>query len=274
MKPRYLTAIVAGILFGTSYIPFPPWAIFFCYATLWYAWLEAKSAREIFWTGALALFVGTVIGFNWVAYTVHEFGHMPWIVAVPVMFLFSAFANIYVPLVGVIWWHFSKRFALNRGAKIAALAVFTGLAERGFPMIFDWHFGYTWFYASFPAYQLADTVGFIGLANIGLFFNAMFLYAYVLYREGNPHAKFWFASVPAAFLVLNLIGAWKERTLKPFDAKFSVLMVQPNIGNQEKLMSEKGWAYRETVLDRFSQLTRKGLEANPLPDYIVCRLLL
>ena len=34
--------------------------------------------ERVFWTGWATQFVGTLIGFNWVAYTVHEFGHLPW----------------------------------------------------------------------------------------------------------------------------------------------------------------------------------------------------
>src|ERR1700684_4495578 len=87
LRPLSLS-ILSGLLIGTSYIPFPPWAIFFCFVPLWISWMNENSWKRIFWTGWLTQFVLTLIGFNWVAYTVHEFGHMPWILAVPVLFLF------------------------------------------------------------------------------------------------------------------------------------------------------------------------------------------
>jgi len=65
-------ALLSGGLLGTSFIPFPPWAIFFCYVPLWLAWLDEPSWKRILWTGWLAQFVGTLIGFNWVAYTAHS----------------------------------------------------------------------------------------------------------------------------------------------------------------------------------------------------------
>src|SRR3954471_24806163 len=98
MKSPYLLAIVAGLLVGTSYIPFPPWAIFFCFIPLWIAWLRAPTWTQVFWTGWLAQFVLTLLGFNWVSYTVHEFGHLPWVGAIAVLFGFASICTLSIPL--------------------------------------------------------------------------------------------------------------------------------------------------------------------------------
>src|SRR6185437_13880186 len=84
LMKRALPSILSGILIGTSYIPFPPWAIFFCFVPLWITWFDEKSWWEIFWTGWATQFVLALIGFNWIAYTVHEFGHLPWLAALAV----------------------------------------------------------------------------------------------------------------------------------------------------------------------------------------------
>ena len=42
-------------------------------------------------------------------------------------------------------------------------------------MIFDWHLGYTWFYAKWPASQTAEIWGFQFLNTLTLFFNLLFL---------------------------------------------------------------------------------------------------
>lgn len=263
----YSLAILSGILIGTSYIPLPPWAIFFCYLPLWSAWLKEKSAAKIFWSGWLTQFVLTLIGFNWVSYTVHEFGHLPWPVAFLVLLLFCGFANLYVPLAGLLWFWFCRTLKIDGHRRLWALPIFMSLGERAFPMIFDWHFGYTWLWASFPAFHLADTVGFIGLSNIGLFFNALFLEAWVRRQEGRPWIK-WAAAVPVLFLLLNVAGWARSKTLPQEDAKLTFLIVQANIGNQEKLAAEKGWAYRDIVIDRFKKTTEQGLALRPA-DYIV-----
>ncbi len=272
MKPRYLLAILSGLLIGTSYIPFPPWAIFFCFIPLWQAWLaHCDSYKQIFWTGWITQFVLTLIGFNWVSYTVNEFGHIPWPLAILVLLAFCSFANLYVPLAGLVWQFARKRLKLGDGASIAALAVFMSVGERIFPMIFDWHFGYTWLYAGFPAFHLADIIGFIGLSNVGLAFNAILFWGWRQYKAKNSNWKYWVASVPVAFAVLNALGAWHGPRSTPVpDAKTSFLIVQANVDNQEKLMAEKGSAYRSVVINRFVSLTRQGIEnSRSKPAFVV-----
>ncbi|MGE5247985.1 MAG: hypothetical protein ACM3L8_06530 [Verrucomicrobiota bacterium] len=42
MRPRrfaYQLPLLSGLLIGTSYIPFPPWALAFCFVPLWRFWL-------------------------------------------------------------------------------------------------------------------------------------------------------------------------------------------------------------------------------------------
>lgn len=263
MKPRYLLAILSGLLIGTSYIPFPPWAIFFCFIPLWSAWLSEQTYKNVFWTGWITQFVLTLIGFNWVSYTVHEFGHLPWALAILVLLLFCAFANLHVALSGVVWLFLTKRLKLTLGAQVITLAVALSIGERVFPMIFDWHFGYTWLYAGFPAFHLADLIGFIGLSNIGAAFNALLLWAWLKRKEGQSEWKFWAASVPLLFLILNAWGFIHARSAPIPDAKAGFLIVQANVGNQEKLMAEKGSLYRKAVVERFVNLTRKGIESNP-----------
>lgn len=268
MKPSTYLSILTGILVGTSYIPFPPWAIFFAFVPLWICWLKANSWRQVFWTGWIAQFVLALIGFNWVAYTVHEFGHLPWVAAVLTLFLFCSLANLHIPLVGLTWFFIVKRFRLNVAAQVCMLAILASVGERIFPMIFDWHFGYTWLWAGFPAFQLADIVGFVGLSNIGFFFNAALLWAWWLSTQKRawwPLAVF----VPALFLLMNVWGHFHKLGLQTPDAKLRFLIVQANIGNQEKLMAEQGWAFRDTVINRFAATTREGLKREGPADFVV-----
>ncbi|MGE4132845.1 MAG: apolipoprotein N-acyltransferase [Bdellovibrionales bacterium] len=264
----YTHAILSGLLVGTSYIPFPPWAIFFCFIPLWLAWFNENSVRQIFWTGWLTQFVFTFIGFNWVSYTVYEFGHLPIPVAGLTLLLFCSFANLYVPLVGVVWFYFSKKLRLGYGAKVLSLAVFMSIGERIFPMIFDWHFGYTWLWAGFPAFHLADTFGFIGLSNLGDLFNAALLWGWHRHKEGK---KPWpqVALVVGSFVILNGLGYWHGRNLEIPNQSVRMLIVQPSISNQDKLAAEAGDAYRDVVFDRFANLTRQAIQEAGSPDYVV-----
>jgi apolipoprotein N-acyltransferase len=103
---RYSLPLFSGILIGTSYIPFPPWALAFCYAPLWLWTLRGMSSEapsralgwKVFRGGWIAQFILSLIGFHWIAYVSHEFGFMPWAAAVPVLFAFAALMNLYVPV--------------------------------------------------------------------------------------------------------------------------------------------------------------------------------
>lgn len=265
MKSPYLLSIVSGILIGTSYIPFPPWAIFFCFVPLWWAWLQATSLKQVFWTGWITQFVLTLIGFNWVTYTVHEFGHLPWPAAVVVLFAFCSICTLSIPLAGIVWWLYDRNFKPSKGLRVWTLVAFMSISERIFPMIFDWHFGYTWLWAKFPAFHLADMVGFIGLSNIGLFFNGCILQAI------ESQKKIQWLSVPViGFAALNVFGYWHSLSLPQPDATMRVLVAQANIGNEEKLLAETGSAFRDVILNRFYRLTAEGIARSPAPiDFAV-----
>ncbi len=210
----------------------------------------------------------TAIGFSWVSYTIHEFGHMPWIVALLAQGVFCAFANLYIPLSGLAWLFFCRTCKVKGPIRLIALPIFMNIGERIFPMIFDWHAGYTWLWAGFPASQLADIFGFIGLSLIGLSFNAVLLYSYLRWKNGQS----WIAvvaSVPLIFLGLNIWGTFHLKNLEQPDASAKFLIVQANIGNEEKLMAEQGARYRDVVIDRFVGLTRQGLEKYGRADFAV-----
>ena len=262
MKSPYLSASVAGLLIGTSYIPFPPWAIFFAFVPLWLAWLSSHSVRRVFLLGWTTQIVLTLIGFNWVAHTVHEFGHLPWVFSIVILFGFAAISTLSIPLAGVAWWWFGRYFRLSEHARVWTLPIFLSIGERIFPMIFDWHLGYTWLWAGLPGFHLADVIGFTGLSTIGLFANAGVTITYLRARRGRP----WIAlgtAIPAALVAINLLGWWHGRGAGPTDAVTRVQIVQADIENEEKLAAETGSAFRDVVIDRFARLTEQGLVDKP-----------
>lgn len=270
MKGKYLLPILTGILVGTSYIPFPPWSIFFCLVPLWISWLRDDSAKGIFWTGWTSQFVFNLIGFNWVAHTLHEFGHLPWVVTIPLLFLFCALTNLYIPLAGLLWNYLNRRLKLSLTARIWLLPVLFGIFERIFPMIFDWHFGYGWLWGNFPAKHLADIFGFLGLSTLTLLANAMLLHAWWLWKESRSGWIWRAASVPAIFSMLNVAGHFHGLSVPKPDSSLKFLIVQANIENQEKLLAETGGAYRDVVLGRFTSLSQKGIdEAKGQVDFVV-----
>ena len=130
MKARpILFPILAGLFTGTSYIPFPPWAILFCFAPLLVVWFETARAADpasyrqtiktVFFYGWLTQFILNLIGFHWIAYTAVEFGHFPIWAGTLVLLAFAALAHLYIPLSGVIAT--ALIFALKKRGRANAL---------------------------------------------------------------------------------------------------------------------------------------------------------
>jgi len=246
--------ILAGFLVGTSYIPLPPWATAFCLVPLWIWWAEQNKISQVFWGGWITQYVFTFIGFNWVAYTVYEFGNLPWPVAILALLLFCGFANLNIPLAGVLWFWLNKRFNPSPFVAAVGLAGITALTELIYPMIFEWHFGYSWYYLGWPAYHLAEWIGFRGLSTITIVINASIFYAY----SSPAHRRKVSACLLAALVGLNLLGWWLKARLHQPDKVAKILIAQANIGNSEKQAVEHEATYRDDILDKFFSLTSQA----------------
>jgi apolipoprotein N-acyltransferase len=221
--------------------------------------LEAKTTREILLSGFITNFLLTLIGFNWVAHTVHEFGHLPWAVSFIALILFCAFSNLNIPIAGYIWFRLFRH--APRPLQIISLVVLSAIAERLYPMIFDWHFGYTWLWIGWPAFQLADVIGFVGLSTMTIVFNGLILWSHLLWRE--KHNVYWrpFAAGVFVFGLMNALGAVRLASLPEPDKKAQVLIVQANIANNDKEYATHGNGTRMFVINKFFDLTNQALLA-------------
>ncbi|MEO0337444.1 MAG: apolipoprotein N-acyltransferase, partial [Pseudomonadota bacterium] len=236
----YKLAFLSGLFIGTTYIPFPPWASVFCFVPLWIFWLNnSQSVKKIWWSGWIVQFVLTIIGFNWVAHTLTEFGHLPWPVSILCLFGFASFASLHIPLGGVIWFFLNKRLKLNTFGKLLALPLCVAFVERFYPMIFDWHFGYTWYWVEAPWIQTGEVWGFRFLSVLTIFFNLAFLLPFL--ENEKSKAKWAIPAVAALFVILNGIGWWLKQRLPEADSKLNVMIVQANIGNLEKHIAYAGY---------------------------------
>ncbi len=262
----YRLPILSGILIGTSYIPFPPWALLFCYAPLWLWTLKSKASfKQIFIAGWITQFILTLIGFHWVAFTAYEFGHMPWPVAIIILFLFCSLVHLHIPISLLIWRKLEKFLPNSLWQKIFALAVITIIIELLWPKIFPWHLGYPWLWAKLPAAQFADIIGFDGLAALSLLTNGWLLYLWLNRKSVLKHALIMFV----IFIALNIYGLWAPQKWKKTDQTLHVLQVQGNIGNFEKLAAEEGGTFRTTVIQKFIELTKQGLQNHPETELIL-----
>ncbi len=268
---KYQWALWSGLLIGTSYIPFAPWASLFGFVPLWLSvTTERRTFKDVVIQGWLTQFFLTLIGFHWIAYTAHDFGYMPWILALLVLFAFCALAHWYIPLAIGIWWHVNNRWELTRSQSLAILAIFTILGEFAWPSIFPWNFGYTWYWSGLPVYQIADLIGFQGLSALTIGCNAVLAKAWLDHRSGHKSmVTTKIAAVVVVFLLLNVLGSQRVKKWNQTDSEIHILQVQANIGNFDKLMAEKGGKFRQIIIDKYIALTEQGLKENPGMDLIV-----
>ncbi len=255
--------LLAGLLVGTTYIPFPPWALLFCYVPLWLHVIdERRTTKQAFWSGWCTQFLLTLIGFHWIAYTAHEFGSMPWVVSVPIVLIFSSIVHIYIPLAIATVVALKKKFSLGPVPSLFLLALVQSFFERIWPSIFPWHLGYTLLWAKLPAYHLADVVGFEGLSTWILLFNAWVAYIWLKQAE----LKKVFIHLGCLFALLCGLMIWgqtRKQEWTHFDAELKVAIVQANIGNLEKVFAEKGRGYQTSITQKFLDLSQKAVAAFP-----------
>jgi apolipoprotein N-acyltransferase len=266
----YRWPLLSGLMIGTSYVPFPPWAVVFCYVPLW-LWLDEDVAttRKAFFGAWITQFVLTMIGFHWIAFTAAEFGGFPWPVAGLTLILFSAFVHLHIPISVLIFMELKKRLKLQGGIAFLTMALIFILIERIWPMIFQWHLGYTLLWAKLPIAQLADIVGFDGLSAMLFLLNAWI--AIIWQRQDDTPFIFRHAPLFAALIVaLTVGGLFRKRPWKVTDDSVNVLAVQANIGNADKIFAEKGAdKYQANIMYDFINLTQKGLSENPTTELIL-----
>ena len=263
---RYRYPILAGFLIGTSYIPFPPWALFFCLSPLLHFWWsEAVSVRECLIAGWITQFILNMIGFHWIAYTASEFGHFPIYGGLLVLLGFAAIAHLYYPIAGAVAFFALKRLRISGPAALATYALVFALTDRFFTKIFPWHLGYPWLWAGWPGVQVSDVLGFEGLYYVTIAVNALLTWSLVeglLKRSPSPSEKrrAWAAALVAGLLisVVNLAGIGREKPWQKTDAELRVLAVQGNIGNFDKYMAELHENFGIPIVQKYVDLSRKA----------------
>ncbi len=221
--------------------------------------MRQNDFRRVFLGGWITAFVLTLIGFNWVAYTLHEFAHLPWPFAAAGLLLYAAVAQLYIPVAGLLWFWLQIRLQFSPGLAICVIGLITALCDRNALTLFDWNFGYSWYGSNLPIYQWAEWIGFSGLSTLTLLLNIPCYLAWKTRAEWTGRA--WFAAVCLVFAALNAGGIWLAGRLPAPDAALNVLLVQGNIGNEEKSAAELGRGFRDSIIEKYFALTDRALES-------------
>ena len=293
----YRLPILSAVLMGTSYIPFYPWALFFCYVPLWFFVLQQDRLKPLLIGAWICQFIGILIGFNWVAFTIKEFGFFPWPLAVLGLLVFASFANFHIPI-ALFFWFISKKYLkkiknvfVRDSLILLLLPVYSALCMEYYPMIFDWHFGYTWLYAKWPAFQTAEIWGFQFLNTLTLFFNFVFcvsitgffyylsrrklffkecLFFPDLHKFFSRRALWFFTAWVLFFSGLNFYGHWLQQRWPADDQTASILVVQPDIENTMTAYRRLKRDPRHLALSQLIEETQKYFSNHTAkPDFIL-----
>lgn len=264
----FLGAIISGVLIGTSYIPFKGWALLFCYIPLWLVSLnlysEKQSFKKVFFSGWITQFILTLIGFNWIYYVSSEFGHLHWSLSLGALLLFAALMHLYIPLSLVLSFVVFKKFNIQQNyARLFIFALSLSLLERIWPSIFEWNLAYTLLWIKFPLFQWADTVGFWGLSTWIFLFQAGLAWAYLEFKTNRYNAAIIAVSVLVIIALLTFTGSLKAKPWSKSDESTQIAVAQGNVGNAEKIQSEKKYQYHSYIRSLYTDITTAHLATKP-----------
>ena len=254
---RYLAPCISGVMLGTSYIPFFPWASLFAWVPLWYFIIQQRQLKRVLIGAWLCQFIAVLIGFNWVAYTINTFGNMPWVVAILGLFLFALLSNIFIVIASALWFLITKqyRWIFHTPSQLILLPFLFALLHMS--IIFPWSQGELWFWAGLPASQTAEIWGFRFLDTLVYVFN--FLILVISRHRWSKEGQLATALLVFCFIFINVFGLYLKKRLPPTDKTLNFIMVQSNVGQLAKLKLQPSFRNRfDQAYFKIKNLTYKA----------------
>ena len=267
----YTAPFVSGVLLGTGYIPFPPVGAFIAFVPLWLFIFHQKNLKTVLIGAWLCQFIATLIGFNWLAYTIHTFGDMPWLVSLIGLLFFASFSNIFIVFASGLWFLLIKKLTKQQVLlKLTLLPVLFSLLHSLTPNLFPWNLGYVWM-VGFPALQTAEIWGFRFLNTLFYVFNLLFL---ILYQhKWDSTGRKALAGAFGLFLFLNLFGFYLKKRVAKGEEQLNVILVQNNIGQLKNLKTRDPArrSYRKSKRLTYQSLfrARKKYKKTKFIDFIL-----
>ena len=173
--------------------------------------------------------------------------------------------HLYIPISLVLSFALFKKFQIQQTyARLFIFALTLSLLERIWPSIFEWNLAYTLLWIKFPLYQWADVVGFWGLSTWIFLIQAGLAWAYTEFKMKKTNSAIIIAvSVLAILALLTFTGSLKAKSWSLNDESVQIGVAQGNIGNAEKIQSEKKYQYHSYIRSIYTELTSNHLAANP-----------
>jgi apolipoprotein N-acyltransferase len=236
--------------------------------------------REGFWLG----FLFTILAFPWIAYTLKEFGQIPWALAIAGLIGFAGIGEphwmVLSPLLG-----FTLYLGLRSRMPWVALLAGSGFLaaiDWGFPKLFSNTLGHALVLSPSLA-QVSDLGGPAGLTFLCALTNLALTLSIRSFRDReavsfHPALRQILPLVLISLLVLVSAHFYGEKRIQEVSERYSspdaktyrISIIQANIGDLEKLASERGVrGAADRVLDIYYRMSDEALAVKDRPDALL-----
>lgn len=272
-RKKIILAVTSGLLLTGS---FPRTDIY------WLAWfallpllvsLRNLSSKDAFRLGFLTGFSHYLTLMYWLAYTMKTYGHLPWVVCVSILIIFSVYLALFTAAFSsFITWICKKPLICL--LMIPVLWVSLEYVRSFFLSGFPWELiGYSQ-YKALHLIQISDILGVYGVSFIIALSNAaiflLFLYITGMDWEGIKVTKRLVGgSILTIAIIMGLVLAYGKWRIQSTDELIAaspsklVTIVQGNIEQSKKWDS----AFRTLTIEKYLHLSLSAKD--PKPDLIV-----
>jgi len=268
LKPYFLGLLSA--LFFTLSFPKGDYSLLIFIALVPLFWASSEKEGDNLTILSLGLFFGLIHYLSllyWIAYTLHKYGFLPWVVAIFVLFLLSLYLALY-PALFLLLNAQLKVFSEPTPAK----GLFLSMSFVGFEFLRSTLLtGFPWGLAGYPLanfsplLQSADLLGIWGLSFLVLFINYYLFYTLksfssrAIKRFASLRSQLFFLSIILFFLFYGYYQqeTWEKKLMKRGDS-LKVALLQGNIPQEIKEAKEI-----KISIETYERLLWMALSHNP-----------
>jgi apolipoprotein N-acyltransferase len=258
-------SLACGALLFLSCADFDIWPLtWVALVPMFWVTLDERTRKPAYY-GFLCGLVANGGGFYWIVGFLQRFGHLPFVVAVPIWLLLVSYQAITFT---VFFWLTRKlRDHLKLGVTFIAPVVYVA-CELIVPYVFPWYLAITQAWVR-PVIQIADLTGPLGVSFLLVLVNGALFEAWQVWRAERrlPRRRLAIAfGLVAACLAYGQVRIHQVEAARAAAPKLQVGVVQANIGIHEKWRPQLA-AEQLSVHQRLAgEMERKGAELIVWPE--------
>jgi apolipoprotein N-acyltransferase len=236
-----------------------------------------EPIKVAFGYGFLTGYLMILGGGYWIAYVVHEFGYLPWVVSVGIFLAACGFEAFNIPVFITLAAFIHKKLGVDRAPSpwkelwyALALPSLFVITEYLTPKLFPWYLGHTLF--NHPILlQITEITGSVFLSFLIYSFGSVAALELMARTNHGATPKRWVWGIPLTLLSITLLfGAFRLSAPEKDSVPFRALLIQANIGSFDKVKAEKGDLGKiQTVIRRYERLTDEAMSRGTKPQLII-----